>query len=129
MSSLRRHTIPIYFFVHPAHAPDAAVVVDLVVRSAVTVDPEPRGEHIDRRRPLDLEAAAGHLAARPPLVTAAPVEVARVRADHLDSDQSPISGRNSAGINCSTTVERPSNGVNVSMMIPFVVMVRIRHSP
>ena len=30
--------------------------------------------------------AAGHLAARPPLVAAAPVGVARVLADHLDSD-------------------------------------------
>ena len=38
-------------------------------------------------------------------------------------------GRNSAGMNCNTTSDIPISGVNVSMMTPLVVAVRIRHSP
>ncbi len=43
--------------------------------------------------------------------------------------QSPIPGRNSLGMNCSTTLLIPIFGVNVNMMTPLVVAVRIKHSP
>ncbi len=53
---------------------------------------------VDTARLSPQERTAGYLAARPPLVTAAPVGVVRVRADHLDSDHctapgSPVAGR------------------------------------
>ena len=78
---------------HPATQSQAAgltegtaIVPDLEFHPAVAVEPQQGRELVDRRRALGLEAAAGHLAARPPVVTAAPVGVARIRADHLDSD-------------------------------------------
>ena len=55
----------------------------------MAVQPQERGEPVDRRWASGLEATTGNLAVRPALMAAALVGVVRVLADHVDADQGP----------------------------------------